>query len=120
MQKLRRTLVRLKLRLFGVMGREALLRHHEVTAREGDGWGCVYVSSHEHERARRPQSFGGQHAWPNACPWPSLAQVDAAWPALRALAVGDGATPQPTGVHLVGLDASRIVLAVEAIGDDRG
>lgn len=103
-----------------VMGREALLRHHEVTAREGDGWGCVYVSSHEHERARRPQSFGGQPAWPNACPWPSLAQVDAAWPALRTLAVGDGETPQPTGVHLVALDASRIVLAVEAIGGPRG
>jgi len=102
-----------------VMGLEALLRHHEVTAREGDGWGCVYVSSHEHERARRPQSFGGQPAWPNACPWPSLAQVDAAWPALRTLAVGDGETPQPTGVHLVALDASRIVLAVEAIGGDR-
>jgi len=102
-----------------VMGLEALLRHHEVTAREGDGWGCVYVSSHEHERARRPQSFGKQPAWPNACPWPSLAQVDAAWPALRRLAVGDEATPQPTGVHLVALDASRVVLAVEAIGGDR-
>ena len=36
-------------------------------------------------------------------------------PASRALAVGDGETPQPTGVHLVGLDTSRIVLAVEAI-----
>lgn len=35
--------------------------------------------------------------------------------ALRALAVGEGPTPQPTGVHLVGLDASRIVLAVEAL-----
>ena len=102
-----------------VMGRKALHRHHEVTARDGDGWGCVYVSSHEHERARRPQSFGGQPAWPNACPWPSLAQVDAAWPALRTLAVGDGETPQPTGVHLVALDASRIALAVEAIGGDR-
>jgi hypothetical protein len=102
------------------MGRKALHRHHEVTARDGDGWGCVYVSSHEHERARRPQSFGGQPAWPNACPWPSLAQVDAAWPALRTLAVGDGETPQPTGVHLVALDASRIVLAVEAIGGPRG
>ena len=103
-----------------VMGRKALHRHHEVTARDGDGWGCVYVSSHEHERARRPQSFGGQPAWPNACPWPSLAQVDAAWPALRTLAVGDGETPQPTGVHLVALDASRIALAVEAIGGPRG
>ena len=40
-------------------------------------------------------------------------------PALRSLAVGDEATPQPTGVHLVALDASRIVLAVEAIGGDR-
>ena len=36
-------------------------------------------------------------------------------PALRALAVGEDATPKPTGVLLVGLDASRIVLAVEAL-----
>ena len=45
-------------------------------------------------------------AIPHAMPWA---------PALRSLAIGDEATPQPTGVHLVGLDASGIVLAVEAL-----
>jgi hypothetical protein len=44
-------------------------------------------------------------AIPHAMPWA---------PALRSLAIGDE-TPQPTGVHLVVLDAQRVVLAVEAV-----
>lgn len=103
-----------------VMTREAIVRHHELMVRDGDGTSHAYVFSHEQERHRRPQAFGGQPAWPDVSPWMSLPHVADRWSALRALAVGEGPTPQPTGVHLVALDASRIVLAVEAIGGDRG
>lgn len=103
-----------------VMTRATIVRHHELMVRDGDGTSHAYVFSHEQERHRRPQAFGGQPAWPDVSPWMSLPHVADRWSALRALAVGEGPTPQPTGVHLVALDASRIVLAVEAIGGDRG
>jgi len=83
------------------------------------------IEEHHNEVRRNalPACLRGERMLPDAfdrasasesCPY-DVPSVRAAWPALRALAVGDGETPQPTGVHLVGLDASRIVLAVEAL-----
>ena len=96
-----------------VMTAAEILRHHEVTARDGDGASVVYVFSHEHERKRRPEAFGGTPAWPVECPWTSLPTVAPAWPALRALARREDGTA--TGVHLVGIDAGAVTLACEAL-----
>ena len=99
-----------------VMGREALREHHRKTDRDGSSvGGLLYVYSHECVRRAEPGRYGGSAAWPTECPWqalPSTHEAHRAWPALRALAA--------IGLHLVALDASRIVLAVEAIGGDRG
>jgi len=91
-----------------VMTASEILRHHEVTARDGDGVTEGYVFSHEHERKRRPKAFGGTPAWPVECPWTSLPTVAPAWPALREL--------DALGLHLLACDAARVVLGVESVG----
>lgn len=92
-----------------VMGREAIERHHELTARDGDGLSVAYVTSHEHERSRRTNAYGGQPAWPEMCPWVTqMSHVQAAWPALRALTA--------TGAHLLDLAPGRVTLGIEAAG----
>lgn len=95
------------------MTREALRDHHDRTARNtffsNAGMMCAFFSGWTRGEWREPAS----------CPV-DVGPLADAWPALRSLAIGDEATPQPTGVHLLALDASRIVLAVEAIGGDRG
>lgn len=114
-----------------VMGREAISRHfggRGVTPSNAPSDTITVVQARE-ERPPTSNVPGFWRApWPVECPYSGAFGtpdddhhgVHAAWPALRTLAVGDGETPQPTGVHLVALDASRIVLAVEAIGGPRG
>lgn len=96
-----------------VMTRKAIVEHqraiHEAAAPRGGAPTMCEVFALE-DVVRRE----GGSSWRSVRDWID-ATVRAAWPALRALAVGDGETPQPTGVHLVALDASRIVLAVEAL-----
>lgn len=96
-----------------VMTRKAIVEHqraiHEAAAPRGGAPTMCEVFALE-DVVRRE----GGSSWRSVRDWID-ATVRAAWPALRSLAVGDEATPQPTGVHLVGLDASRIVLAVEAL-----
>ena len=110
-----------------VMEREAIKRHHGENC---VGWdvSLPLVFSREMTPTKSNDPRLVRRPWSGECPFSGMFGtpeddhhgVHAAWPALRALAVGDEATPQPTGVHLVALDASRIVLAVEAIGGDRG
>ena len=114
-----------------VMGREAISRHfggRGVTPSNAPSDTITVVQARE-ERPPTSNVPGFWRApWPVECPYSGAFGtpdddhhgVHAAWPALRTLAVGDGETPQPTGVHLVARDASRIVLAVEAIGGPRG
>ena len=103
-----------------VMTREAIEAHH---ARERGAW---WSRSREYGGAidpTLPEVFSTEENishWRSDLRWRSRTVGRAAWPTLRALAVGEGPTPKPTGVHLVALDASRIVLAVEAIGGGRG
>ena len=98
-----------------VMSRDGLREHRDrQRVRGSDEWLVDAFSTEMGHAADR----NGESAWPRECPWPALRpthRVHRAWPALRTLAVGDGATPQPTGVHLVGLSRDRITLAVEAI-----
>ena len=98
-----------------VMSRDGLREHRDrQRVRGSDEWIVDAFSTEMGHAADR----NGESAWPRECPWPALRpthRVHRAWPALRTLAVGDGATPQPTGVHLVGLSRDRITLAVEAI-----
>lgn len=105
-----------------VMSREAIEEHHNQTRAE---W---WRRTREYGGAidpTMPQAFSTEMNvarppfWTETR-WHSQCAARRAWPALRTLAVGDGETPQPTGVHLVALDATRIVLAVEAIGGPRG
>lgn len=85
-----------------VMTREALREHHEKMTVSGRGLPVV-VSLEETQMAGL--------RWPVSYPRYSATRVskDAAraWPALRALAA--------LGLHLVALDAARVVLAVEAL-----
>lgn len=97
-----------------VMTAAEIVRHHELTARDGDGHSPVYVFSHEQERARRPQAYGGQPAWPVECPWTATMQSESTWRALRALALTED--NKPTGLHLVEVGDGRVTLAVEALG----
>lgn len=72
--------------------------------------------AHEMVRAKSPERFGGEPAWPRECPWQALSSdspTGRAYPALRAIARTEGGTP--TGLHLVALDDARVVLAVEAL-----
>lgn len=95
-----------------VMGREAIEMHH---ARERGAW---WSRLREHGGAidpTLPEVFSTEENishWRSELRWRSRTMGRAAWPALRAL--------RDLGLHLVALDASRIVLAVEAIGGDRG
>lgn len=94
-----------------VMGREAIEMHHvricSDQAWRGGSPTLPEVASVE-EAIRID---GGAWPWHAAEDW-SDSTARAAWPALRDL--------HALGLHLVALDASRIVLAVEAIGGDRG
>ena len=97
------------------MGRAALREHHETTARDGGGSGASRVFSLECERERCAVAFGAQPPWPAECPFAAWAMAPSEWSAVRALARReDGA---PTGLHLVALDAARVVLAVETAGE---
>jgi hypothetical protein len=97
-----------------VMTREALRNHHgkHSVAREVS---LPLVFSREMTPATSNDPRLVRAPWPVACPFSGMfgtpdddrRGVHRAWPALRALAA--------LGVHLVALDASRIVLAVEAI-----
>jgi len=93
------------------MGREAIEMHHvricSDQAWRGGSPTLPEVASVE-EAIRID---GGAWPWHAAEDW-SDSTARAAWPALRDL--------HALGLHLVALDASRIVLAVEAIGGDRG
>ena len=91
-----------------VMTREALRKHCDAAHPRGDeGFSPVTFFAHQVRWEMRGlkvdfekgEGFG-------------RAIIEATWPMLRDLHAGD--------VHLVELDASRIVLAVEAIGGDRG
>lgn len=99
-----------------VMEREAIQEHHQ----------SEYAKAcREHPMDRSIVGIFSAEAREAAAPYPMMLwnmgtfvypdAVRRAWPALRSLAVGDEATLQPTGVHLVALDASRIVLGVEAL-----
>lgn len=94
-----------------VMGREEIEAHHvricSDQAWRGGSPTLPEVASVE-EAIRID---GGAWPWHAAEDW-SDSTARAAWPALRDL--------HALGLHLVALDASRIVLAVEAIGGDRG
>lgn len=91
-----------------VMGREEIEEHH---VRERSAW---WSRSREYGGAidpTLPEVFSTEENishWRSELRWRSRTMGRAAWPALRALAA--------IGLHLVALDASRIVLAVEAIG----
>lgn len=91
-----------------VMDRRAIEAHHKRVSDSVKEWDFPSMVSRE-EFLR---SIG------NAS-WPGLFAYDvrgeAPWDAIREISVGGGATPQPTGVHLVALDSSRIALAVEAL-----
>ena len=83
---------------------------------------CIASSSTKGEQSTRDWqlwSKGWQSATPRWLSW-TRADVAAAWPAIRSLTLGEGETPQPTGVHLVELHASRIVLGVESIYSKEG
>ena len=91
-----------------VMPREALRKHCDAAHPRGDeGFNPVTFFAHQVRWEMRGlkvdfekgEGFG-------------RAIIEATWPMLRDLHAG--------GVRLVALDASRIVLAVEAIGGDRG
>ena len=98
-----------------VMERDVIEEHH---ARTRIAW---WTRSHEYGGGidpTLPEVFSTEEDishWRSELRWRSRTTGRVAWPVLRALAVGEDATPQPTGVHLVALDASRIVLAVEAL-----
>ena len=83
---------------------------------------CIASSSTKGEQSTRDWQLWSK-GWQSATPrWLSWARADvaAAWPAIRSLTLGEGETPQPTGVHLVELHASRIVLGVESIYSKEG
>jgi hypothetical protein len=101
-----------------VMTREAIEAHHRAH-HTATAWLTSTPTPTEIFACEEVLRLEGGPFWQSACDW-GYSAARAAWPALRALAVGEGPTPQPTGVHLVALDAVRIVLAVEAIGGDRG
>lgn len=106
-----------------VMTREAIKEHHR---RHSIGWNPSHAASvlMVFSREVSPPTSNDPRTirprWPEVCPYggafgePDSDEhgVHRLWPALRALAA--------LGVHLVALDTSRIVLAVEAIGGDRG
>lgn len=96
-----------------VMEAGAIVRHHELTARDGDGHSPAYVFSHEQERARRPHAYGGQPAWPVECPWTATMQSESTWRALRAIALTEDGNP--TGLHLLAVEDGRVALGVEAL-----
>lgn len=107
-----------------VMGREALKDHDRRTAEKwnvidaseiSDAEDVVGLASVSH-RVAAPQSLSEYLAgWASETAELLRENTKRSIPALRSLAVGDDETPRPTGVHLVALDVSRIVLAVEAI-----
>jgi hypothetical protein len=94
--------------VWGVMTRKAIEAHHKRVSDTAEKWDFPSMVSRE-EFLRSI----GNASWPGLCPYDVRHEVS--WAAIREISVGGGATPQPTGVHLVALDASRIVLAVEAL-----
>ena len=98
-----------------VMTRAAITEHH---ARSRIAWWSRLREYGGSIDPTLPEIFSAEEDishWRSELRWRSRTVGRAAWPALRSLAIGDEATPQPTGVHLLALDASRIVLAVEAL-----
>ena len=94
-----------------VMGREAIEMHH-VRICSDQAWRGGSPTLPEVASVEEAICIdGGAWSWHAAEDW-SDSTARAAWPALRDL--------HALGLHLVALDASRIVLAVEAIGGDRG
>ena len=91
------------------MARAAIEEHH---AKVNDSIELTPLRAFAHEmvRAKSPERFGGEPAWPRECPWQALSSdspTGRAWPALHALAAA--------GLHPVALDAARVALAVEAL-----
>jgi len=101
-----------------VMGRSAIVEHHRRAIEDADGWDLPSMFSRE-EHLRNI----GNVSWPIAFAYEITydremsRRLESAWQALRSLAVGDEAKLRPTGVHLLALDALRIVLGVESIGE---
>lgn len=93
-----------------VMTREAIEAHHRAH-HTATAWLTSTPTPTEVFACEEVLRLEGGPSWQDACDWGDAA-ARAAWPTLRAL--------HALGLHLVALDASRIVLAVEAIGGDRG